>query len=92
MTYTDEQLGFIWRFRDKMRPYDIARVLGSSPGAVGKALVVLKRGGKRRFPISQQERTAAEIYRTKCSNYILAFDFAFDACLDLPDQPTLRNK
>jgi hypothetical protein len=92
LNLNDEQLGFIWRFRKELSPGDMGRIMGTNAIPVKKAFLEIERGKRRRFPWSQQERLAREFMKTRCDSAILAFDFAFDACLDLPGQPTLRDR
>ena len=91
MTYDEEQLGFIFRFKDKMRPIDMAYVLGQkTPYWVNKAIMSMRTLKVDKYPMSEQERLANEFLKTRCDSITLAFDYAFDACLDLSGAPTLR--
>lgn len=91
MKFTDEQLGFIYRFKDRMLPADMGAVMGRSRRTVKDQIHRMRHVTKDTYPMSKQEELALWYMEHKFESEILAFEFAFDDCLNLPGQNTLRR-
>lgn len=90
MTYTPEQMGFIFRNQERLEDIDMARILGSSGREVRAAIRAMRHGDETTWPISEQERRAEFHLEHTCDSVTLAYKYALNDCLD-EEKPTLRK-
>jgi len=70
----------------------MGQVMGVGKQSVEKAIFLMRSVKRDKYPVSDQERLAKEYMKTRFDSEILAFAFAFDACLDIPGATNLYKE